>query len=273
LGALAFAATQVDLAVLLDRVQTSPWSLSDAAAVSDVAARRGWSYEDLVFHLQGNWCRDLLIGMSVVAPPPESARGRDARQLQVVKMKRDSLLPAELDDAIALGPDSVAVAREIESWLRPDRLRACRTPVGSSLPAVCTAATARAQGAVAREQFLFISRSYPESHNLSLPPPYVASYEIPLAPSAGESREFSLTDLGPPDCLSRFTRVEGIRVDGELPARRVRLHSDDGSPALLVIEKPFGTNGCEPLDLDRRYPPCLLETPAGDPMQTREGIF
>lgn len=273
LGALAFAATHLDLDVLLDRVQMSAWSLSDATAVSEVAVRHGWSYEDLILHLQGTWCRDLLIGMSVVAPAPESDGGRDSRQLQVVKMRRDALLPGEREGAIVLGPNTVAVAREIESWLRPDRLRACRVRVGSALPAVCADATPRAKGISARERFLFVSRSYPESHNLDVPPPYIATYEIPLAPIAGESRELSLSEPGLPDCVWQFTRAEGVRVEGELPSRRVRLRSDDGRAALLVIEKPFGTSACEPLDLDRRYPPCLLETAPGDPMQTREGIF
>jgi hypothetical protein len=272
-GVFAFAAAHPGLAARLGRVEMGAWSLPDALAVAGAAVQRGWSYEDLVFHLQGNWCRELLIGMSAVAPPPGAAAGRDSRQLQVVKMKRESLLPAERQDAIPLGPDAVAVVREIESWLRPEHLRACRAPLGSVQSPVCAAATPRAAGAVARERFLFVSRSYPESHSLDLPAPYVATYEIPLAPAAGESREIALTDPSAPQCAWRFTRADGIRVEGELPSRRVRLHSNDGSPATLVIEKPFGASGCESFDLDRRYPPCLLETPPGDPLQGREGVF
>jgi hypothetical protein len=191
----------------------------------------------------------------------------------VVKLPRESLPPAERGNAVTLGPTTLAVVRDVESWLEPERLRACRIPVGSALPPSCSAATPRMDGALDPERFLFVTRSYPEIHRLDLPPPYVAAYELPLQPGAGESRDFAFTEPGLAECTWYFTRVEGVRVEGALPARRVRLRSDDGRPALLVIEKPFGTHACHPLDLDRRYPPCLLETPPEDPIQARARSF
>jgi hypothetical protein len=272
LAGCAFLAANPEAAALPERVQAHRWTLPETAAVTEAAMRRGWTFEDLVFRLQGDACRELLIGMSLVAPPPGAAAPPADRQLRVVKVAREHPALAGRDGAISLGPTAVALIREIESWLRPARSRACRLPIGSGAPGLCAGATPRAQSAFVRERFLFVSRSYPEIHALDLPPPYLASYEIPLAPAAGQSRDFTLTEPGRSDCIWHFTRAEGVRVEGPLPARRVRLHSDDGGPALLVVEKPFGTEACGPLDLDRRYPPCLLETPPDDPLQADAGV-
>jgi hypothetical protein len=40
-----------------------------------------------------------------------------------------------------------------------------------------------------------------------------------------------------------------------------------------VVERPFGTAACDPLDRDMGYPPCLLETRPGDPIQARARRF
>jgi hypothetical protein len=239
------------------------WSLAEAAAVADHALGRGWSYEDLVFHVQGRACRELLTGISVAAPPPAAAGSRGRRQLQVVRVPRDAPPPlADADAVVPLEPTNFAVVREIDSWLQPEALRACRIPVGPGRAPVCSDAIPRAT--LAPERFLFINRSFPEVHGLDLPPPYIATYEIPVAPLAGESREVVLTDQAEPECGWRFTRAEGVQVDGPLPARRVRLHSVTGSPGVLVIEKPFGVSASCPLDLDMRYPPCVFESRPDD---------
>ena len=158
--------------------------------------------------------------------------------------------------------------REVESWLRPESLRACRVPIGPGRDPVCSPAAPPPSGGLDPQRFLFATRAYPGIHDLDLPPPYVATYEIPLASVAGESRELALTDDAAPGCGWHITRVEGVRVEGVLPARRVRLRSDTGGPGSLVIEKPFGTAECNVADIDRRYPPCLLETALGDPLQS-----
>ena len=249
-------------ASLASASESTSWSSAQAAAVADQATRRGWSFEDLVFHIQGNACRELLAGMAMTAPPPRAIRDMGGRQLQVVKATRNAP-PAGIEhDVVSLSSSSVAIVREIDSWLRPDRLRVCLTPTGS--PARCADPRARPAEAFAPGQFLFITRSYPEIHDLELPPPYVATYEIPIAPVAGQSRDLILTDRTAPDRGWRFTRADGVQVDGELPAKRVRLHSERGTPGLLLVEKTFGRSSSNPDDLDMRYPPCVFEAPPGD---------
>jgi hypothetical protein len=111
---------------------------------------------------------------------------------------------------------------------------------------------------------LFVTRSNPGIHSLDLPAPYVATYEIPLSPRAGETRDLSLADQATAECGWRFTHAEGLHVEGQLPARRIRLRSDSGNPGLLKIEKPFGTAACPSIDGDNRYPPCVFEMYPGD---------
>jgi hypothetical protein len=250
-------------ASLASASEATSWSLPHAASIADQATRRGWSFEDLVFHIQGNACRELLAGMAMTAPPPRAAPIARARQLQVVKAAHGAP-PAvgEPHDVVELGPSSVAIVREIASWLRPDRLRVCLAPAGA--PARCAAPAARPAEVFTPEQFLFITRSYPEIHRLDVPPPYVARYEIPLVPDAGERRDLILTDRTAPDAGWRFTGAEGLRIEGDLPAKRVRVHSETGAAGVLVIEKAFGPSSGNPDDLDMRYPPCMFEAPPGD---------
>jgi hypothetical protein len=120
-------------------------------------------------------------------------------------------------------------------------------------------------------RFLFISRSFPLMGSLEQQArPYLATYESPLAPAAG-SGELAVTDNHRSPCGWRIVRVEGVQVEGSLPARRVRLHATGSGAGLVVFEKPFGVPGCPLGDIDTHYPPCVLETPPGDPLQDLVG--
>jgi hypothetical protein len=244
----------------------SAWSVADARSIAEHAARRGWTFEDLVFRLQGGDCRELLAGISMMAPPPGSPPKPGRRQLQVVRVPPGAPAP-DAGDVIPLGGTAVAVMREVESWLQPEGTRACRVPLGSAGPAQCSSASDRAAEAFSPERFSFISRSFPEIQRLDLPQPYVARYEIPLAPTLGERRIFRVEDRDRSACGWRITRADGVQVEGELPSARVVLHADaEAGSGLLVIEKPFGTSACQPSEIDRRYPPCVFETAPGDPL-------
>jgi len=239
----------------------------------------------------------------VNAAAPQSLPERGRRQLQVVRGSSERLVAAlagvDRRDIVSLGPavgvssmarsplrgasgqdwslgtaqsdrlpgrTEVAVLREIESWMEPDRLVACRRFVDSEHPPLCSAAAPPDPGVLNPERFLFATRSFPQIHNLDAPAPYIATYEIPLSPLAGESRELTLIDHFPPGCEWRITRAEGVRVEGTLPATRIRLHAENSTPGLLVIEKPFGTAACPSETSEIRYPPCVFETQPGDPL-------
>jgi len=266
LAAVMFVALHVYRGVSVTG-SSEPWTLDEAGAISAEATRRGWSYEDLVFRLQARGCAELLAGVSVWAPPPGQAMRDDGSQLQVIKVGREAL--PELADphaVLLLKGNTVAVVREIASWLQPQALRACRRPISSELSPSCSSAARPIRETRNPEQFLFVSRSNPGIHSLDLSAPYIATYEIPLMPAAGESRDLTVIDDVNPECAWRITRAEGVRVEGDLPSRRVRLHSGSGVPGSVVIEKPFATTGCPAYDFDNRYPPCVLETRPGDPL-------
>jgi hypothetical protein len=252
--------------------QPTPWSLAEAAAVADRAIRHGWRYEDLTFRVQARACRELLTGMSLAAPAPGAPLHQGRRQLQVVKVPRAAVpASAGADDVVPLGPTTVAVVRDIDSWLQPESLKACRMPPDATAAPQCAAVTPTDTAALAPERFLFVTRSNPAIQGLDLPPPYRATYEIPLSPRAGESREVALTDSAAADGGWRITRVEGVRCASQLPARRAHLYSDSGDPGLLVIERAFGTAPRAPDEADLRYPPCVFETLPGDPLQALVG--
>ena len=203
----------------------------------------------------------------MMAPPPGSPPKPGRRQLQVFRVPPGAA-GADAGDVIRLGGTTVAVVREVDSWLQPEGTRSCRVPLGTAGPAQCSGAGDRAAEAVAPERFLFISRSFPEIQRLDLAQPYVAQYEIPLAPTLGERRIFNVEDRDRSACGWRITRADGVQVEGELPSARVVLHADANAGAgLLVIEKPFGTSACQPDEIDRRYPPCVFETVPGDPFE------
>src|SRR5256886_1284588 len=111
------------------------WNLAEAQAITDRIVRRGWNYEDLVFHLQGNACRELLVQMSVDAPGPGPPLSDPRRQLQVMKLPRAALPElADANEVGSLGPTPVAVVRDTDSWLAPESFTACRVPVASPSP-------------------------------------------------------------------------------------------------------------------------------------------
>ncbi len=247
--------------------EANSWTLAEGRVIAEQAMQRGWSYEDLVFHLQSPGCHELLRAMSATAPPPARVPNHHRMQLQVMRFDRDAVSAlAERQDIVALGSSRVALLREIESWLQPESLTACRTPVGSGQAPTCAAA--RPMAALAPQRFLFATRSFPEIHSLDLSPPYIATYEIPVSPAAGASRNLTVSDRTAPGCGWRITRVDGLGVDRALPAAHVRVRSDDGRPGLLVIEKPFGTTACANGVGDLRYPPCVIETELDDPFAT-----
>ena len=58
-------------------------------------------------------------------------------------------------------------------------------------------------------------------------------------------------------------RVDGLEADRPLPSRSVRLRSAGGTPGLLVVERSREIT-CVADAIDRRYPPCIVETPSGE---------
>jgi hypothetical protein len=270
-GVAYLAADEGKHAVFAPPAESPHWTLAESRAIFEWAASRGWTYEDLLFHVQGDACRELLVGMSVVAPAPSGARRRnDHRQLQAIRLEREEA--AELEDGegiVRVGARPVAYVREVDSWLRPRSLRACLTPLDPAQPAACSSAIPATTELLAPEHFLFVWRAYPQIHDLDLPKPYVATYEIPLVPIAGETREVSVLDVDLQQCRWRVTRVEGVEIDDHLPARRLRLRSTTGERGLLVVERRWGIDPCSPLD--SHYPPCFLETRPGDRLQAVAG--
>jgi len=158
------------------------WTPAESAAVSDQAVRRGWSYEDLVFRIQGSACRELLTRMSLTAPLPGAPPRDGGRRLQVVKVAGDATVSRApsltlaprgwSEDVVPLGPGTFALLREVDSWLRPEALRACRTPLDPSGPPVCSPADLRMVETRGGERFLFSTRAFPEIHGLHVGPPY-----------------------------------------------------------------------------------------------------
>ncbi len=249
------------------------WALQDAQALMTHAERRGYTFRDLVFHLQGPSCWELLIGMSIYAAPPTNlaSHADRRRQLRVTRLPDDGRPRSAAATLVPLSDGTVAALRDIESWMDTDRLIACRTPTDGR-GEVCAGTTKRGAEGTAPERVLISLYSDTGIHGLDVPPPYIARYTIPLVPTAGESRELRLErndnvhDSAAPDCGWQITRVDGVEIDGPLPARHVRLHSESGAPGVLVIEKPFGTILCQGNgDIDRGYPPCLFESSDDSP--------
>lgn len=271
---LRWVPTVGSLALLSTYVSRPPvtypqlWTVEDAHAIISNAENHGLAFEDLVFRLQAENCWELLTGMSIGAAPPKSfapvTPGR--HQLRVTRVsddRDDRSAPAIL---VPLRPGTVAVLRDIESWMDTDNLIACRTPTDGR-DEVCAPSIKRHADEMTPERFLLSLYSDTGVHGLDAQPPYVARYTIPLVPSAGASRAVGvehndrLHDSDTPDCGWRITRVDGVDADRSLPARQVRLHSASGARGLLVVEKPFGTAACRGNgDIDRNYPPCIFES-------------
>jgi hypothetical protein len=210
--------------------------------------------------------------MSTNAAPPQGAprRDPDRRQLQVLPASDDARARLAGATLVPLSHGTIAAVSSIESWLDTDRLIACRTPTDGRAE-LCAGTTEPNVQEMAPDRFFASLYSDFGLHPINVPPPYVARFTIPLVPTAGEHRELRLQpsdsfhDTEMPACSWHITRVEGVEVDRPLPARQVRLHSKTGAPGALVMEKPFGTDLCRGNgDMDRGYPPCVLES-SGDP--------
>jgi hypothetical protein len=245
------------------------WTLEDAQKLVTYAEGQGYTFEELMLHLQGPSCWELLVGMSTNAAPPKGAppREHDRRQLQVIPAAADARARVASASLVPLSNGTSAALRTIESWLDPDRLIACRIPTDGS-GELCWGTSEPNAEEMAADRFFASLYSDFGLHPMQVSPPYIARYAIPLVPSAGERRELHLQrgetfhDGDMPDCNWQITRVEGVEVGGQLPARHVRLHSQAGARGMLVIEKPFGTPLCQGNgDMDRGYPPCVLEFP------------
>ncbi|HYD47063.1 MAG TPA: hypothetical protein VEB21_01880 [Terriglobales bacterium] len=243
-----------------------PWSDQDAARIADRAVARGWGFDDLKFHVQSAACRELVLGMSMALPrlPPNAAKR--TRQLQVMLAEGDDspLVSADVE-RVDLAANRYALLREVESWLQVASLRVCHRPLSSGDPECMSASPRTSDSPGSGGSFLFANWAYPEIHSLEFRGPYVSSYEIPVAPRAGERRQIVLTDSAAAGCGWQITRVDGMRVDRVLPADRVVIESARGQPASIWIAKTFGTAACES-ERDRRYPPCLFESSPGDPI-------
>jgi len=244
------------------------WSLADAKAIADRAQRMGWSYEQLRFHLQSNDCRELLIAASLDMSPPQTPLRDDTHsQLQVLAMNAGEAPAVGTNDIVQLDGGRVAAVREIDSWLRPQSLRACRQPLDAAADATCVAAKSPPREGLDPDRFLFVTRPYPEIHALDMPQPYVASYAIPVVATAGEARDFVLADHARAGCEAwHIAQADGVQVEGTLPAAHVRLRSVDGRPGTLRLEKAFGTTRCASDIFDMRYPPCIVELRPDDPL-------
>jgi hypothetical protein len=246
------------------------WAPADAAAIAAYATQAGWEYEDVLFRLQSQSCLVLLTGMSIAAPPPRARESPGTshvgRVLQVVRGAHGELPRLTTPHAmVVLNPRTVAIVREIGSWLQPESLRACRSAAGGATPR-CVPAHRKVIDAIGAQRFLFITRAFPEIHSLDVPRPYRATYEIPLVVAESGTRDIAMLDGAPPDCSWQIVRADGVRVETELPARRARLRAESDARGVLVVEKRFGASDCGVGEADMRYPPCMFEAPADDPL-------
>lgn len=272
-GSLAMAAIVVLFNLIgwptLGARESLAWTAAEAGTIAGYVVESGWEYEDVLFRLQSSGCRELLTGMSIAAPAPSASAEKPrhlGRQLQVVKMRFDELPRLSTTHAVlALDRGTVAIVREIDSWLQPEMLRACRAAGGKSAPR-CAPAHRKVIDAIGPERFLFITRAFPEIHSLDVARPYTATYEIPLVANEAGTRDVAMIDLTTPDCGWRITRADGVHVENPLPARRARLRAESGARGMLVVERTFGATPCGADDADMRYPPCIFETAADDPL-------
>jgi hypothetical protein len=247
--------------------QTSDWRFTEARVVAEEIGKRGWSYEDLVYHLQANQCFDLLVRVSLVAPRPFAELRPYGRQIQVIKTTRDAIAGLDGVDVVAIpGEAQVLAVREIESWLRPELTRACRKPVAEGTGVTCAAAVGKSSELNSPEHFRFARRSLPAIHVPDSVRPYVESYEIPVFSIAGESRDFAIaTPETEPGCGWRFTHVEGLVVDEPLPSKLLHVRSIAGGTGRLVLEGELDAAHCKKTTVS--YPPCVFEIAPGDPLR------
>jgi hypothetical protein len=247
--------------------QTGEWNFTEARAVAEEISKRGWSYEDLVFQLQSNQCYDLLVMMSLVAPPPRPELRPYGHQIQVIKTTRDAIADVGGVGVVAIpGETQVLAVREIESWLRPELTRVCRKPAVEGLSATCAVARDKFSELNSPERFRFARRSLPEIYVAEPARPYVESYEIPVFSIPGGTRDFVITmPETEPGCGWRFTRVEGLIVDEPLPSTMLHARSISGGPGRLVVEVGVDRVRCK--NTTESYPPCVFEILPDDPLR------
>lgn len=251
----AVASNDVAMARLTSR-SIPVWNLEEAEALAGAIASRGWNFDDLLFRVQSVACRDLVVGMSLFAPPPKP--GQRAPVLQIVKRPHGQGAQRVLETIRADG-GSIDVI-EIDSWMIAEELRACREPIDGGAGRVCENATPPGSRS---SSHLLSSRSYPEVHYVALQPPYRAIYEVPIRPVVGQRRRFAVDDGGDARCGWRIVAATGVDLDPPLPSNQTVVRSDTGATAWLTFARPFGTPECHS-DFDMRYPPCVLETSLDD---------
>lgn len=246
-----------------------PWTVADARAIEAHLVERGWDYESLVFRVQAPACRQLVIGLSMVAAAPVMRApdtGYGNRQVQIVAAPAAAFPPDTGSLArVALADGRTAVVREVDSWLQPESLRACRIPGTARAPA-CAPAQGRILDAIGPQRFLFITRAFPAIHGLEVLPPYTARYEIPLTLGAAGTRDVAVLEPDHGACGWQITGATGVEVETPLPARRVRLRAGQAASGTLALTRVVGAEGCDAHEADTRYPPCVFEAAPGDPL-------
>jgi hypothetical protein len=240
--------------------ETATWTYDDARRVAKQLEGKGWSYEQMLTRVQGSFCLDLVDGMGVYTAAPTGSTVSPRRQVRVWRVPSAQVpsLPPGLD-LVPLRNGRTALLSEITSWLDPDQVRACRQPLGGETP-TCMPASSGADERVEAVSFLFSERSFPHVCSIETPSPYVATYEMRVLPTPGESRDIEVFDEGaPPSCGWEIARVEGIDVESRFSPRHVRVHSANGKAGTIVVQKSFGGPRC-PAPENRNYTTCVLET-------------
>ncbi|MEO6029975.1 MAG: hypothetical protein ABIR79_24170, partial [Candidatus Binatia bacterium] len=253
------------------------WTLTNATKIGLAAANAGWSFEDLVFRLQSPSCGELLPGIAVEGPRLNGTPPAENLQLQVALFDSE---PTPAPDEYAVVPlerGQFGVLRSVHSWMEPRGVEVCRQPIDRMVPPSCERLRVFIAGrwtslepailAEARRHaadFSFETRGMVTMGVITVPPPYVTSYRIPVRPRAGEVRDVRLTDGGSVGCRWEFVHADGLRLQNTLPATHVRLGADNDEPGVLVIEKPFGAPPCPAREIEFPYPPCVLETRPGE---------
>lgn len=222
---------------------TPAWTFTDAEQVAGQIAAKGWSYEQLLHHLESPACRDVTSSLGLALPMAEPPKEESGRALRL------------------RGSGKQVVLDEIASWLRPDLARVC--DVALSGETRCAPMSPMDRG-------LFFHRADPPAWSLTMEGRHTVRYEIPLASGPSESRRIQVLDSTPwPACRWRIIGVEGAVASTNLPAAEVSL---SGGPVAgrLILERPIATPECPELSRDDRRPPCLFELLPGESSLTEE---
>ncbi len=282
--ALRWVPSVVTLCWMVARMWTSlpvptavpTWTLTNATTIGAAAASAGWSFEDLVFRLQGHACGELLQGIGMEGPRLNGSPPGEDVQLQVALLDSEPPSASGEYTVVPLQQGQFAALRSVQSWMQPRGVELCRQSLDRAVPPTCEGLRVSIAGhwtpfgpeSVAdarrnRADFSFESRALVTLGPLVVPP-YVTRYRIPVQPRAGEVREVRLVDRGGAGCRWEFVQADGLRLQNALPATHVRLGADNDGPGVLVIEKPFGVPSCPVDERELAYPPCVLETRPGE---------